>query len=71
MAFFLISDILCLLASLGMSILVAIAIAFWGPVNQYLEGKNGNCIDPPPPVPYDIEKKCVCFSAKKLWTICK
>ena len=54
-----------------MSILVGSTIAFWGPVSKSLEGENGNCINPPPPEPYDIGKKCVCFNAKKKWTICK
>ena len=56
MVFFLIFDILCLFASLGMSILVGLAITFWGPVSKSLEGENGNCINPPPPEPYDIGK---------------
>ena len=71
MVFFLIFDILCLFASLGMSILVGSTIAFWGLVSKSLEGENGSCINPPPPEPYDIGKKCVCFNAKKEWTICK
>ena len=36
MVFFLIFDILCLLASLGMSVLVALVISFWGTVNDEL-----------------------------------
>ena len=36
MVFFLIFDILCLLASLGMSIMVALVITFWGTVNEKL-----------------------------------
>lgn len=70
MVFFLIFDILCLFASLGMSILVGLAITFWGPVSKSLEGENGNCINPPP-VPYDFAKKCVCFNAEKEWTLRK
>ena len=39
MVFFLIFDILCLLASLGMSVMVALVIAYWGSVNDAL----GSC----------------------------
>ena len=70
MVFFLIFDILCLFASLGMSILVGSAIAFWGPVSKSLEGENGNCINSPP-VPYGFSKECVCFNAEKEWTLRK
>ena len=69
MAFFLIFDILCIPASLAMSILVFLALTFWGPVNQYLEGNNEYCINHPLD-PYDI-RKCVCSSANNVWTLCK
>ena len=68
MVFFLIFNILCLLASLGMSIMVAKAIAFWRPVSQYLEGDNGYCTEDDP---YDFGRKCVCLSGNKGWTLCK
>ena len=69
MVFFLIFNILCLLASLGMSIMVAKAIAFWRPVSHYLEGNNGHCTTEADP--YDFGRNCVCLSGNKGWTLCK
>ena len=37
MVFFLIFDILCLLASLGMSVMVALVIKIWSTVNEKLD----------------------------------
>ena len=69
MAFFLIFDILCLLASIGMSVLVGLVIVAWGEVNIQLKNDltfEEMCIS------YD-EKICICdgFSGMKSWTLSK
>ena len=55
MVFFLIFDILCLLASLGMSVMVALVITFWGSVNNELEG----CVTPKT-WSYQYQDQCIC-----------
>ena len=56
MVFFLIFDILCLLASLGMSVMVALVITFWGSVNNEL----GGCVTPSKTWPYQDQDQCIC-----------
>ena len=70
MAFFLIFDILCLLALFGMSVLVGLVIVAWGRVNIQLKNDltfEERCIS------YD-EKICICgggSSGMKSWTLSK
>ena len=71
MVFFLIFDILCLLASLGMSVMVALVITFWGTVNNELGGcKNTGSV-------YG-EDQCTCIridysfpTTNKMWKMGK
>ena len=53
MVFFLIFDTLCLLASLGMSVMVALMITFWGTVNDEL----GGCVTAKT---YFGQDQCIC-----------
>ena len=64
MVFFLIFDILCLLASLGMSVMVALVITFWGTVNNEL----GGCIN----TGWGYgEDQCTCTTTYKIWKMGK
>ena len=69
MVFFLIFDILCLLASIGMSVLVGLVIVAWGEVNMQLKNDIGGCTSS---VSYGV-KSCVCLDISQLksWTLSK
>ena len=69
MVFFLIFDILCLLASIGMSVLVGLVIVAWGEVNMQLKKDIGGCTSV---FSYGV-KSCVCsdISQFKSWTLSK
>ena len=64
MVFFLIFDILCLLASLGMSIMVALMITIWRTVNEKL---GSTCSSS-----YDYGHSCTCkVGPEDTWTMGK
>ena len=69
MVFFLIFDILCLLASLGMTIMAALMIAIWDTVNERL---GGTCYTR---YQYDYtEASCTCgydLEPRDTWTMGK
>ena len=67
MVFFLIFDILCLLASLGMSVMVALMIRIWDTVNEKLGRTCSTSYEP-----YDYEPSCTCRgSLEDTWTMGK
>ena len=69
MVFFLIFDILCLLASIVMSVLVGLVVVAWGEVNMQLKNDIGGCTSH---VSYGV-KGCVCLDISRLksWTLSK
>ena len=67
MVFFLIFDILCLLASIGMSVLIGLVIVVWGEVNMRLKNDLGGCTSDF----NDGVKRCHCLDISKSWTLSK
>ena len=67
MVFFLIFDILCLLTSIGMSVLTGLVIVAWGEVNIQLKNDltlEERCIS------YG-EEMCICIGSSGSWTLSK
>ena len=69
MVFFLIFDILCLLASIGMSVLIGLVIVVWGEVNMRLKNDLRGCTSD---FSYGV-KRCHCLDISQLksWTLSK
>lgn len=65
MTFFLIFDILCLLASIGMTVVVGLVVVFWQAVNQQLRNDFGGCKT----ALYDTKCVCVDVNENKKWTM--
>jgi len=64
MVFYLVFNILSLLAALGMSVLVAILVIAWEAVDVRLNSYVSGCINAMP-----IAKACVCTDIESVWTI--
>jgi len=63
MAFYLVFNILSCIASIGMSVLVAMLVVSWGAVDDRLNNYFSGCISNP------IFKQCICSDIEYTWTI--